>query len=108
MLRCCSFYSGRPTLHSAYGCYPVAPNMKHNERRATCPIWFVSYVEIIINAFLNRGKIFLVLNYAPRPRGVLGSGGIAAPLLTSAVDGSEWSALRPCCFTPGERAPDAL
>jgi len=25
--------------------------------------------------------------------------------LTSAVDGSEWSALRPGCLTPRERAP---
>jgi hypothetical protein len=25
--------------------------------------------------------------------------------LTSALDGGEWSGSRPCCFTPGERAP---
>jgi hypothetical protein len=25
--------------------------------------------------------------------------------LTSALVGGEWSASRPCCFTPGERAP---
>jgi hypothetical protein len=35
-----------------------------------------------------------------------GSGGIAPPFLALAVDGSEWSASRPCRFTPGERAPD--
>jgi hypothetical protein len=34
-----------------------------------------------------------------------GSGGIAPPFLTSALDGGEWSASRPCCFIPGERAP---
>jgi hypothetical protein len=34
-----------------------------------------------------------------------GSGGIAPPFLTSALDGGEWSASRPCHFTPGERAP---
>jgi hypothetical protein len=26
-------------------------------------------------------------------------------LLTSALVGGEWSALRPSCFTPGQRAP---
>jgi hypothetical protein len=26
-------------------------------------------------------------------------------VLTSALDGGEWSASRPCRFTPGERAP---
>jgi hypothetical protein len=26
-------------------------------------------------------------------------------LLTSALEGGEWSALRPCRFTPGESAP---
>jgi hypothetical protein len=34
-----------------------------------------------------------------------GSGGIAPPFLTRALDGGEWSASRPCHFTPGERAP---
>jgi hypothetical protein len=33
------------------------------------------------------------------------SGGIAPPFLISALDGDEWSALRPCRFTPGETAP---
>jgi hypothetical protein len=35
------------------------------------------------------------------------SGSIAAHLLTSALDGGEWSASRPGRFTPGERAPGA-
>jgi len=36
-----------------------------------------------------------------------GIGGVEVELqaLTSALDGSEWSALRPSPFTPGERAP---
>jgi hypothetical protein len=34
---------------------------------------------------------------------VWGSGGIAPPFLTSALNGGEWSASRPCRFTPGER-----
>jgi hypothetical protein len=33
------------------------------------------------------------------------SGGIAPTFLTSALDGGEWSASRPCRFTPGEVAP---
>jgi hypothetical protein len=34
-----------------------------------------------------------------------GSGGIAPLLLISALDGGEWSALRPGRFIPGEGAP---
>jgi hypothetical protein len=30
---------------------------------------------------------------------------MASPILTSALDGGEWSASRLCRFTPGERAP---
>jgi hypothetical protein len=33
-----------------------------------------------------------------------GSGGIAPPFLTSALNGGEWSASRPCHFTPVDRA----
>jgi hypothetical protein len=36
---------------------------------------------------------------------IWGSGTVAPPFLTSALDGGEWSASRPCRFTPGERAP---
>jgi hypothetical protein len=34
-----------------------------------------------------------------------GSGGIAPPFLTSALEGVEWSAPRPSRVTRGERAP---
>jgi hypothetical protein len=34
-----------------------------------------------------------------------GSGCIARPFLTLALDGGEWSASRPCRFTSGETAP---
>jgi hypothetical protein len=34
-----------------------------------------------------------------------GSGGIAPSFLTSALDGGEWSASRPCRFAPGKGAP---
>jgi hypothetical protein len=33
------------------------------------------------------------------------SGGTAPPFLTSTLDGGEWSASCPGCFTPGERSP---
>jgi hypothetical protein len=36
---------------------------------------------------------------------VWGSGGIVPQFLTSALDGGEWSASRPNCFTPEKRAP---
>jgi hypothetical protein len=32
------------------------------------------------------------------------SGGVPSSFLTSALDGGDWSASRPCRFTPGERA----
>jgi hypothetical protein len=35
----------------------------------------------------------------------MGSGGIAPPFLTLALDRGEWSASCPCHFTPRERAP---
>jgi hypothetical protein len=35
-----------------------------------------------------------------------GSGGIAPTSLTSALDGGEWSASRPCHFIPWEGVPD--
>jgi hypothetical protein len=37
---------------------------------------------------------------------IWGSGGIAPPFLTSAVDGDEWSASRQGYFTSGETAPN--
>jgi hypothetical protein len=44
-------------------------------------------------------------NQAPCHEGILGSKGIAPRILTSALDGGEWSASRPGCFTPRERGP---
>jgi hypothetical protein len=35
----------------------------------------------------------------------MGSEDIAPPFLASTLYGGEWSATRPCRFTPGERAP---
>jgi hypothetical protein len=36
----------------------------------------------------------------------MGSGGVAPPFFTSALEGSEWLASRPDRFTPTERALD--
>jgi hypothetical protein len=46
-----------------------------------------------------------LINYAPRYEDEWESGGVAPPSLTSALDGDEWSASRPGCFTPWEAAP---
>jgi hypothetical protein len=48
-----------------------------------------------------KGKV--VKHYAMKTYG--GSGGIALLFLTSALDGSEWSASSPGSFTPGEKGP---
>jgi hypothetical protein len=52
-----------------------------------------------------KGEVVSVLNEAPRHEGVLGWRYSCTHYLTSALDGGEWSALRPCRFTPTERAP---
>jgi hypothetical protein len=46
-----------------------------------------------------------LIDDALRHEDVRKSGGTAPPSLTSAVDGGECSASRPCRFTPGETAP---
>jgi hypothetical protein len=51
----------------------------------------------------GKGKVVLVLlskHYAMKA--YWKSGGIAHTLFTSALDGGEWSASRPCRFTPRE------
>jgi hypothetical protein len=42
------------------------------------------------------------MNWSSRNKHAWGSGGIVPPFLTSAQGGNEWSASRPCRFTPGE------
>jgi hypothetical protein len=46
-----------------------------------------------------------LINSALCHEDICGTGGIAPPFLTSALDGGEWSASRTCHFTPGEKAP---
>jgi hypothetical protein len=48
-----------------------------------------------------KGKVVIVLNYAPNHEDVGGSIGIATLFLTSALDGVEWSASRVGRFAPG-------
>jgi hypothetical protein len=51
-------------------------------------------------------KLSLCFNRAPRHEGVLGEWRYSSMhSLSSALDGREWSALRPGRFTPRERAP---
>jgi hypothetical protein len=59
---------------------------------------------------MDKGKVKVVpvlfLNSAPRHEGVLLEWRYSSThSLTSALDGSEWSASRPGRFTPTERAP---
>jgi hypothetical protein len=51
-------------------------------------------------------SLCLIKHYAMKTYG--GSGGIAPPFSTSALDGGEWSASRPGRFIPGEIAPSTL
>jgi hypothetical protein len=46
------------------------------------------------------GKVVRVLNYAPRHEGVWGSGGVAPPFLTSALNVGELSGTRPAALLP--------
>jgi hypothetical protein len=46
-----------------------------------------------------------LINYAPL-NDVVGGMEVYPPFLTSALDGGEWSASRPCRSTPGETDPD--
>jgi hypothetical protein len=58
---------------------------------------------------LGKGKVVLVLNQlSTRHEDLWGSGSIAPPFMTSVLDGGEWSASRPSCFTPGKDTPYPL
>jgi hypothetical protein len=46
-----------------------------------------------------------LINFALCYEGIWVTGGITPPLLTSALDGGEWSTSRPGGFTSGETAP---
>jgi hypothetical protein len=88
------------------GSYPVGffPN--------TDLAWTVHYeTQMAVVSILSpwygtlRGNVLLdlVLNWAPRYGDVLGSGGIAPPILTSALDGDKWPASCPGRFISSER-----
>jgi hypothetical protein len=46
--------------------------------------------------------LLYLINSAPRHEDIWGSGGIAPPLMTSALDGGEWTASRPDRCNPGK------
>jgi hypothetical protein len=52
----------------------------------------------------KKGKAPVLYNLRNIPQKSMGSGGIAPPFLTSALDGLEWSASRPGRFTPSRKA----
>jgi hypothetical protein len=56
----------------------------------------------LLDIFLNLKLYLGFINEALRREDVLGSRGIAPPLLTSVIVGGEWSASQTCCFTRGE------
>jgi hypothetical protein len=60
---------------------------------------------IILQEFLHvKVKLSLVKHCAMKT--YRGCGGVAPPFfLTSALNGGEWSASHPCCFTSGEKTP---
>jgi hypothetical protein len=95
-------------------CYLHSPNFW-----PSC-LWSVSIVFIIFPQTLSiyflslrqqhktttKVKLTLCLiNKALCHEDIWGSGGIAPPFLTSALDGGEWSASRPYRIIPRERAP---
>jgi hypothetical protein len=77
-------------------CLKFSCNWKKLQRR--CNI-FISY------KVKAKVKSPCLTNYALCHEGVWASGCIDPLFLTSALVGGEWSASRPSCFTPGERAP---
>jgi hypothetical protein len=65
----------------------------------------------LCGSFLYKDKVkvklsLYVINPAPHHEDVWGSGGMAPPFLTWALDRGEWLASHLCHFTPGESAPD--
>jgi hypothetical protein len=53
----------------------------------------------------DKGKVVTVLILLLFHEDVWGKGGMSPPLLTSALDGGEWSASSLDLFTPGEGIP---
>jgi hypothetical protein len=71
---------------------------KHNKFRM--PNY--SNIYVVIVPIKVKVKLALYLfTYALRYEDVWGSGSVGPPFLISAIIGCEWSASRPCRFTPG-------
>jgi hypothetical protein len=75
-----------------------------NTDRNTCDISFLFFCSLLLLLLLHQLSQCLI-RWAARHEDIRGSGGIAPPFLTPAIDWGEWSASRPCRFTPTERAP---
>jgi hypothetical protein len=63
------------------------------------------YTNYIYNWSILKVKLSLwLIIQTPHHEDMLRSGSVTPSFLTSALEGGEWSALRPCRFTPEERA----
>jgi hypothetical protein len=60
-----------------------------------------SNLSLTVTNFIQNVPLYLI-NQALCHEDIWGSGGITRPFLASAQDRGEWSASRPCRFTPGE------
>jgi hypothetical protein len=61
----------------------------------------------VLQAIKAKLSLYLIMQLATMPRRHSGSGGIAPPFLTSALD-DQWSASHLCHITPTDGAPGAL
>jgi hypothetical protein len=67
--------------------------------------WVITHIKVRLTLYLTQYhaiEMYSVLNSSTTPWWTWGSGSIAPCVLTSALDGSEWSVARPVRFIPGE------
>jgi hypothetical protein len=68
-------------------------------------VWSISAIfSIRLYGVVLKSKVFLVLIKYHDMKTYWGNGCMFTSVLTSALDGSEWSGSRPGHFTPGEKA----
>jgi hypothetical protein len=83
--------SASRTPHFAHACVWRDSHTKQHSPVRSCVL---VEMECVSCGIVNKGKV------VPPHEDMLRSGGIAPPLLTSALDAVEWSASRPGRFTP--------
>jgi hypothetical protein len=94
--------SSNNTVKKSSMCSVPRPRDLHSHRKSYFICLFVClFVSVNVN-----GKVVPLHNSAPPHEDVLGEWTYSSThSLTSALDGSEWSASHPVRFTPRERAP---